>query len=75
MRFCHPYLFCENVTTKERVISNKKEQNRSIVLNRAERGITTAREAAEILGLSLHQVKSIQARYRREGAAALAHGN
>ena len=35
----------------------------------------TAREAAEILGLSLRQIKRILAAYRREGAVALAHGN
>ncbi len=35
----------------------------------------TAREAAEILALSLRQVRRILGRYRREGAAALAHGN
>ena len=54
---------------------NKKEQNRLIVLNRMERGMMTAWEAAEILNLSLRQVKRILAAYRREGAAALAHGN
>jgi len=60
---------------KERVTLNNKEQNRLIVLNRVERGMMTTREAAEILGLSLRQVKRMLGRYRREGAAALAHGN
>ena len=60
---------------EERVTLSKKDQNRLIVPNRVERGIMTAREAAEILGLCLRQVKRILARYRREGAAALAHGN
>jgi len=60
---------------KERVTLNKKEQNRLIVLNRVERGTMTTREAGEILGLSGRQVKRILGRYRREGAAALAHGN
>jgi transposase len=46
-----------------------------MVLNRVERGMMTTREAAEILGLSLRQVKRILGRYRREGVAALAHGN
>lgn len=33
------------------------------------------REAAEVLGLSLRHVRRILAAYRKEGAAALAHGN
>jgi transposase len=66
---------CENVTMKDRVTLNKKKQNRLIALNRVERGMMTAREAAEILGLSLRQIKRILAAYRREGAVALAHGN
>ena len=54
---------------------NKKEQNRLMVLNGVEVGKVTAREAAEVLGLSLHHVRRILAAYRKEGAAALAHGN
>jgi Homeodomain-like domain len=42
---------------KERVTLNKKEQNRLMVLNRVEQGMMTTREAGEILGLSLRQVK------------------
>ena len=34
-----------------------------------------AREAAEMLGLSLRQVRRLVAAYREEGAAGLAHGN
>ena len=34
-----------------------------------------AREAAEVLGLSLRHVRRILAAYRKEGAAGLAHGN
>lgn len=60
---------------EERVTLNKKEQSRLIVLNRVERGMMTTREAAEILGLSLRQIKRILAAYRKEGAVALAHGN
>jgi transposase len=60
---------------KERVTLSKKEQNRLMVLNRVEQGMMTTRQAGEILGLSLRQVKRILGRYRREGAAALAHGN
>lgn len=54
---------------------NKKEQKKLIVLNRVERGVMTAREAAEMLGLSLRQIRRILVAYRKEGAQALAHGN
>jgi transposase len=60
---------------KERVTLNKKEQRRLMVLNQVEVGKVTAGEAAEILGLSLRHVRRILAAYRKEGAAALAHGN
>jgi transposase len=60
---------------KEMVILNKKEQMRLAVLNEVERGKMSGREAAELLDLSLRQVRRILAAYRKEGAAALAHGN
>jgi len=60
---------------KERVTLNKKEQKRLMVVNQVERGVMTAREAAEVLGLSLRHVRRILAAYRKEGAQALAHGN
>ena len=60
---------------KERVTLNKKEQARLMVLNQVERGMMTTREAAEVLVLSLRHVRKILAAYKKEGAAALAHGN
>jgi transposase len=60
---------------KERVTLNKKEQRRLMVLNQVERGVMTAGEAVEVLGLSLRQVRRILAAYRKEGAQAVAHGN
>jgi len=45
------------------------------VLNQVETGKMTGREAAELLGLSLRHVRRLLAAYRKEGAAALAHGN
>jgi hypothetical protein len=60
---------------KEMVTLNKKEQNRLMVLNWAERGMMTAKEATQILGLTLRQVKGILAAYRKEDAVALVHGN
>jgi transposase len=60
---------------KERVTLNKKEQRRLMVLNQVEMGKMTSREAAEVLNISLRQLRRILAAYRKEGAAALAHGN
>ncbi len=60
---------------EERVTLNRKEQKRLVVLNQVERGGMTAREGAEVLCLSLRQIRRILAAYRKEGAAALAHGN
>jgi hypothetical protein len=40
-----------------------------------ERGKMIGREAAEVLGLSLRHTRILSAAYRKEGAAALAHGN
>jgi transposase len=60
---------------KEMVTLNKKEQRRLMVLNGIEIGRITTREAAEVLDLSLRHVRRILAAYRKEGAAALAHGN
>jgi len=60
---------------KEMVTLTRKEQRRLMVLNGIEIGRVTARGASEVLGLSLRHVGRILAAYRREGAAALAHGN
>ena len=68
-------MLSENVTMKEMVTLTKKEQRRLMVLNGVEMGRITTREASEVLGLSLRHVRRILAAYRREGAAALAHGN
>lgn len=60
---------------KEMVTLNKKEQRRLVVLNQVEIGKMPGRQAAEVLGFSLRHVRRTLAAYRREGAAALAHGN
>ena len=52
-----------------------EEQVRSVVLNRVLVGDLTAGGAAGALGLSVRHVRRILAAYRKEGAAALAHGN
>lgn len=59
----------------ETVTLNRKEQKRLFVFNQVEKGKISGREAAEVLGLSLRHVRRLLAAYRKEGAAALAHGN
>lgn len=60
---------------KETVSLNAKEQQRVMVLNEVERGELTGRQAAELVGLSVRQVRRLVAAYRKEGVVALAHGN
>jgi len=57
------------------VTLNGKEQARLVVLGRVDRGELTAVAAAELLGVSERQVRRVLAAYRRDGAAAVAHGN
>ena len=54
---------------------SQKEQKRLMVLNVIERSELTCGQGAELLGLSLRHLRRMLARYRKEGAAALAHGN
>jgi transposase len=60
---------------KEKVTLNPKEQNRLMVLNRVETGKITGYQAAELMKVSLRHLKRLLAVYRKDGAAALAHGN
>ena len=60
---------------KETITLNTQEQKRVMVLNGLMVGHLTAVEAAEVLDLSERQVRRLLAAYRKEGAAALAHGN
>lgn len=53
----------------------QREQTRLQVLNRLVAQQLTTREAAAILGLSERHTWRMLAAYRKEGAAALAHGN
>jgi transposase len=57
------------------VVLNGTEQQRLVVLNRMLMGGLTGADAAAALGLSVRQVRRMLAAYRKEGAAALAHGN
>src|SRR3990172_9206677 len=57
------------------VTLNREEQRRLMVLNEGGRGRLGGRQAAEVLNLSLRQLRRLLAAYRKEGAQALAHGN
>ncbi len=46
-----------------------------MVLNQVEMGKMTGGEAGGVLGLSLRHVRRLLSAYRKDGAAALAHGN
>ena len=50
----------------------KKEQERSVVLNKVLIEELSKRQAAEVLGLSVRQVKRLLAGYRKGGARVLA---
>ncbi len=53
----------------------ERDQMRVRTLNRVLEGAVTAADAAEQLGLSVRQVRRILAAYRKEGVAAIPHGN
>ena len=54
---------------------NQREQARLEILNRVLQGWMRVHEAAPLLGVSERQAWRLLAAYRKEGAAALAHGN
>jgi transposase len=60
---------------KEDVTLNLKEQRRLVILNQVEVKQLSLDKAKELLGISPRHLKRILAAYRKEGAAALAHGN
>ena len=60
---------------RETVSLTAREQQRAMVLNQVQGGELTGSQAAELVGLSLRQVRRLLAAYREEGVAALAHGN
>jgi transposase len=59
----------------ERLTLNQKEQNRIKVLNQVETRAMSINQAKEIMGVSERQVWRMLAKYRKEGAAGIAHGN
>jgi transposase len=60
---------------EEQLTLSGKELKRAQVLTRVLAGEWTECEAAEVLGLSVRQVRRLQAAYAEEGVQALVHGN
>lgn len=60
---------------EQRVTMSLKELKRMQVLQQVEARQMTAGQAAEIMRVSLRQMRRIIARYREQGAAGLVHGN
>jgi transposase len=60
---------------KEMVALNSKEQKRLMVLNQMEAGRCKGEEAAQLLNLSLRHTRRLTMAYRKNGVAAIAHGN
>ncbi len=59
----------------ERITLTEKEQARLMVMGRVDRGAIHVAEAGRLLDVSERHVLRLLAAYRKEGAAALAHGN
>jgi transposase len=69
-------LLSENVTMMKEVVTlNSKEQKRLLVLNQMTAGRCNGGEAAQVLNLSVRQIRRLTTAYREKGAAGLAHGN
>jgi len=60
---------------KETLTLNQKEQARVRVLNLVLQGICPLPRAAQLLGVSERQARRMKQRYKRDGPAAIAHGN
>src|SRR5258706_1898312 len=58
-----------------RIVLNKAEQRRIIVLNHLESGALANAAASELLGISKRQLQRLHKAYRDEGVAGLVHGN
>jgi transposase len=66
-RICHPM--------DGRIVLNRAEQRRIVVLNHLEYGALINAQAGELLGLSKGQLQRLRKAYREAGAAGLVHGN
>ena len=76
LRFCHRLTVqgkCHPMET--RVTLSMKEIKRLHVLQQIVEQKMTARQASELLGLSIRQVRRLVAKYRAQGAPGIRHGN
>ncbi len=69
-RLCHPGLM-----TRGLIILDQEEQRRVIVLSKVLEGTLLGKDAARLLGVSVRHCRRLLAAFRRDGPAALAHGN
>jgi transposase len=60
---------------EEKVALNRKERRRQLVLSKVREGKLVGWQAAEILGISVRQVRRLVKAYREGGMRALVHGN
>ena len=60
---------------KGTITMSNREANRVAVLEQLDHKEIKQRQAAEVLGLSIRQVRRVLKRYRREGMFGLVHGN
>ena len=60
---------------KRKVTLTMKEIKRLYVVQQVEEGQMTGVQGAEVLGLSLRQMRRLMVKYRRRGAPGLGHGN
>ena len=75
LRYCH-HLIVQGKCHHEGDGDIEQERTEEVDgFNEVELGKTIGREAAELLDLSLRHLRRILAAYRKEGAAALPHGN
>ena len=63
------------MSREDPVTLSQREQQRLRVVLEVEAGRWPARQAAEVLGISVRHVWRLKARYRQSGVAAFAHGN
>jgi transposase len=60
---------------EEELRLGKREEQRAFVLNQVLAGQLTSQQAAELLGVSLRQLRRLKDRYRTAGVRGLIHGN
>ena len=54
---------------------NPRQQREVEILSRLEAGALDVGTAGELLGVGVRQIRRLRARFRREGMAAVIHGN